>query len=410
MKKFLLAFLLLGLAWGPRPGRAQAPVAVGAPAPALRFAAVLNGPRPAASLAGLRGQTVLLEFWGTYCGPCVAAMPHLQALQKQFAGRLQVLAVSQETPARVARYLAARPSNLWFAAVGPAQSDSLQRLFSYRTVPHAVLIDAAGRVVAITDPRYVRAGAVDSVLRGLPVHLPLKQDNRALDPMAACFPANAATPPRFRLLPAVQGVGGIVRTYPQDSSAFHNRRLTAMNLPLATLYRLAYGNLSYYRTLDLRPKAPAGAPEPTYCVDLVVARGQEPTLLPTLRRALAARFGLRAALEPRTKPVYLLKVADARRLPAPARPATATGGGMSGGQFSADDAPLAAVANYLEDFGVVKRPVLDATRLATRYNLHFEFQPEKPGDLHRALGALGLALEEAERPVDVLVLREQRGP
>lgn len=334
-----------------------------------------NAPRPTASLAALRGQVVLLEFWGTYCGPCVAVMPHLQALQRQFAGRLQVLAISQETPARVARYLAARPSNLWFATVAGAAADSLQRLFSYRIVPHTVLLDATGRVVASTAPEHVTAGTIDSVLRGLPVHLPLVKDNLVANPMAACFPANATTPPRFLLLPAVQGVGGIIRTYPQDSSAFHNRRLTAMNLPLATLYRLAYGNPSYYRTLDLRPKAPAGAPEPTYCLDLLVARGREATLLPTLRRELDARFELRAALEPRTKPVYLLKVADARRLPAPARPATATGGGMSGGQFSADNAPLAAVADYLESFGVVKRPVLDATGLATRYNLHFEFQP-----------------------------------
>ncbi|AWM33084.1 TIGR03435 family protein [Hymenobacter nivis] len=406
MKKLLFAFLPLGLAWGPRPGRAQAPVAIGAPAPALRFAAVQNAPRPTASLAALRGQVVLLEFWGTYCGPCVAAMPHLQELQKRFAGRLQVVAISQETPARVARYLAARPSNLWFATVAGAAADSLQRLFSYRIVPHTVLLDAAGRVVASTNPRYVTAGTIDSVLRGLPVRLPLVKDDLTPNPMAAYFPANAATPPHFLMQPTMQGMGGMMRTFPQDSSAFHNRRLVVMNLPLATLYRLAYGNLSYYRTLDLRPKAPAGAPEPTYCLDLIVARGQEETLMPTLRRELAARFELRAALEPRTKPVYLLKVANARRLPAPARPATATGGGMSGGQFSADDAPLAAVADYLESFGVVKRPVLDATGLATRYNLHFEFQPEKPGDLQRALGALGLALEEAERPVDVLVLRE----
>ncbi|OGX82688.1 TIGR03435 family protein [Hymenobacter coccineus] len=401
-----LLFLLLSLALATRPAGAQVPAEtiIGAPAPALRFAAVQNAPRPTTSLAALRGRVVLLEFWGTYCAPCVAAMPHLQQLQKQFAGRLQVLAISQETPARVARYLAARPSNLWFAAVGPAQLDSLQRLFSYHIVPHTVLIDAAGRVVASTDPRHVTAGVIDSVLRGLPVRLPLVKDDLVENPMATYFPANAATPPHFLIQPAMQGLGSMMRTYPQNSSVFHNRRLIAINLPLAMLYRLAYGDPSDYRTLDLRPKAPAGAPEPMYCFDLIVARGQEATLRPTLRRELAARFELRAALEPRTKPVYLLKVANARRLPPAVGPADA-GTAASGGGYEAPNAPLATLADYLEGFGVVKRPVLDATGLATRYNLHFEFQPEKPGDLQRALGALGLVLEEAERPVDVLVLR-----
>jgi uncharacterized protein (TIGR03435 family) len=63
------------------------------------------------------------------------------------------------------------------------------------------------------------------------------------------------------------------------------------------------------------------------------------------------------------------------------------------------------VTEYLENFCDLKLPVLDATASAARYNLHFEYQPEKPGDLLRALAALGLTLEKAERPVEMLVLR-----
>ena len=39
------------------------------------------------SLKDLAGKTVLLDFWGTWCGPCRAATPTLVRLNKQFAGQ-----------------------------------------------------------------------------------------------------------------------------------------------------------------------------------------------------------------------------------------------------------------------------------------------------------------------------------
>jgi uncharacterized protein (TIGR03435 family) len=401
MKKLLIFWL--GLLLSVPASHAQ--TILGRPAPNLRFASVLNGSQPNLTLAQLCGRVVLLEFWATYCGPCLTAMPHLQELQRQFGGRLQVVAISPDSPARLGRFLEARPSNLLFASVVGAASDSLQRLFSYQLIPHSVLLDAAGRVVASTEPTYITAQVIGQVLRGQEISLPLKQDLVGQNPIAACFPATAATPPRFLVQPALHGVGGMTRTYPQDTSAFHNRRLTAINITLPELYRLAYGGLSSRRTLDLRPARSTGSKSPQYCLDIIVPKGQETMLLPTLRQELAARFDLRATLEPRAKQVYLLRVADACKLPPATGSAKSSVVGASQGMYQGDNVRLADVAEYLENFCDLKLPVLDATASTARYNLHFEYQPEKLGDLLRALADLGLALEKAERPVEMLVLR-----
>ena len=65
---------------------------VGAPAPDYR-AVTMTG--DSVSLASLRGRTVLLNVWATWCHPCREELPVLQRLHEEYAGRgLTVVGVS----------------------------------------------------------------------------------------------------------------------------------------------------------------------------------------------------------------------------------------------------------------------------------------------------------------------------
>lgn len=71
-----------------------APAGPGTPAPA--FASVTPSGQPSA-LADHRGRVVLVDFWATWCPPCVASMPTLQRLHERYSDAgLVVLGVNQE--------------------------------------------------------------------------------------------------------------------------------------------------------------------------------------------------------------------------------------------------------------------------------------------------------------------------
>ncbi len=68
------------------------------PAPDFSVAKVLNAPvKSVKSLKDLKGKVVFLEYWATWCGPCVASIPHMNRLEEALKGEPVVfLSVTDE--------------------------------------------------------------------------------------------------------------------------------------------------------------------------------------------------------------------------------------------------------------------------------------------------------------------------
>lgn len=91
MKKLLSLFILASVM--AITGRAQenATLHIGDPAPVLKYSDWIKG-TPVHSFTG--DQLYMLEFWATWCAPCIAAMPHISKLQKQYKGKITVIGVN----------------------------------------------------------------------------------------------------------------------------------------------------------------------------------------------------------------------------------------------------------------------------------------------------------------------------
>ena len=125
---------------------------------AARFAAQTGGvwglrfPQPGGGelvMQSLRGRPLVLNFWATWCPPCVKEMPDLDRFQRQFARQgWQVVGLAVDAPTPVREFLARTPVSYPVGLAGLDGTSLSRRLGNEGGgLPFTVVFNAAGRVV-----------------------------------------------------------------------------------------------------------------------------------------------------------------------------------------------------------------------------------------------------------------------
>jgi thiol-disulfide isomerase/thioredoxin len=98
-------------------------------------------------MASLLGRPLVLNFWGSWCPPCVKEMPELDQLQRQWSkGRVVGLAV--DNPGAVREFLAKRPVSYTIGLAGFDGASLSRELGNTQgSLPFTVLFDRRGRIV-----------------------------------------------------------------------------------------------------------------------------------------------------------------------------------------------------------------------------------------------------------------------
>lgn len=115
--------------------------------PAAVTIETLDG-QPADLTAFIGKKPVLLEFWATWCPLCEALFPRLEAAQRRYAGKIDVIVVAvavNQTKRSILRHLERHP--MPFATIYWDTDGRATRAFKAPSTSYVVTLDATGKVV-----------------------------------------------------------------------------------------------------------------------------------------------------------------------------------------------------------------------------------------------------------------------
>lgn len=137
------------------------------PAPDAPIDAVLQAPVAAIpTLKDFRGQVVVLEFWATWCGPCVELIPHMNRMVAAFAGKpVRFISVTDEPRAVVEDFLKTHEMKAW---IGLDPRRKAFSAFKVDSTPSLFVIDPYGRIWIKVHPSFLYKSDIQHALDAPP--------------------------------------------------------------------------------------------------------------------------------------------------------------------------------------------------------------------------------------------------
>ncbi|WEA00731.1 TlpA family protein disulfide reductase [Mucilaginibacter sp. SJ] len=383
-----------------------------------------NNGKSEARISDYRGKLLILDFWATWCVPCVDMISKMNGLQDAYKEKLQIMPVAYQSKTEVETFLGrlAKERGIKEQLPGVMGDTELGKLFPHSELPHLVWIGPDGIVKAITDQRALSNEVINRFLQGGDASLKVKEDevnNYDHDSNLLIAPTEESADVSFAVSGYITGVGRGYYNNTMIDGEGEDRRITARNQTIPELYLLAYskqpkeiafevvdttgltaGNL---KSDDFRDWLKKGN---GYCVELILPDSLRKKSYQILREKLSGHFTkYTASLETRkVKCLALVRTSNMDKL-------------KSTGQKPAveQDAFGARFTNcYLRVF--ISRmqlplqyhplPLKDETGYMDKADLQLTGNLTKLDEVNRELAKYDLRFEERLADLEMVVIRD----
>ena len=119
-----------------------------------------------------RGKITIIEFWETWCGPCIQAMQHLKKMRDKFSDELEIICVSCDDLEKTISFI--EKNKFPFTFIYDKEKYLKQQVFPHSGIPHSILIDKIGKIQAGTMPGFITEEIINNLLNDKQIDIPNK--------------------------------------------------------------------------------------------------------------------------------------------------------------------------------------------------------------------------------------------
>jgi thiol-disulfide isomerase/thioredoxin len=393
---------------------------------------VVNHPegKTTITLADYKDKLIILDFWATWCSPCVAMLPKQDSLQKLFKDQLQILPVTYQTKAEVSDFIDKYEKRKSIKLKLPfvINEKPFHIAFPHTTIPHYVWIGRDGTVKAITGHEEVTVDKIKKILSDSKATLPTKSDppQIAFNKSAPFLVAGNGGDGKNMIYHSVltSYTAGLPDGFSIRFDSLKNGILTLLNVPLKWNYRLGYGadsvwfgdnriefkmiNPQKIMYTDTTETYEEWKSQYSFCYQLILPKTSRQALFTTMVRDLERMFpNISATIEKREKLCWVLSCTDKTKIP------IATDGKFYA-QNGIDGYTLrnAALKNFVTDMNMFTLqkspfPLINESGVTEKLNLDITAKLNDLASVSAELEKYGLKITQEYRTINVLVFRDK---
>jgi thiol-disulfide isomerase/thioredoxin len=270
------------------------------------------------SLGDFKDKLIILDFWSTWCGTCIDALPRLHDLQAEFNDKIVVLPITDQSADDIRGFLKKNKALSQLNISSIVEDEIYKSYFPYTMLPHEVWIDNTGGVFAITHASDVTHENISMALEGKETNIRQKEDNLAYDrTLPLLLNSNGAKEDFFLnrsiITPAIQGIPSFI-TQPVINDKDSTFRVSATNASIISIYSLAFKELRAMpvNRIKLEMKDAASMSEKKflkdmYCYDWIAPTSSLKYLQQKIQFDLNFFFSVNGRVEQRSTECYVIK-------------------------------------------------------------------------------------------------------
>lgn len=391
---------------------------IGQVCPAFSFDTLLNYKKEKLSLDELKGKFVIVDFWGTFCIPCIRAFPKLDSLQKKFNDSLQILLVATDGYQRAKHFYETRKKAKNPMYLPCTINRSMVRYFQVKEVSTYAWIDDKGYIKAITDESQLTEKNISDFIKGkmgvvrdkektinIDFKKPLAEVAKEIDSNSTIY--------RSGLTGYLKGVRSAMVTGKKGLN-----RLFAYNSSIRNLYQIAYGDSAGFlpsNRIVIESAHPERITMPknedfeiwklknTYCYEITVPETKCDSIQKMMCDDLKQLFGYNAYQEYQLKKCLVLKAEKGFRF---LEDTTMTPKlSYNAGGITVTNYPFRQLVEMIDHYNRDKI-FFNETGLTGKIDITIQAMMNDVDALNKELKRYGLTLQYEDRPIQMLVIKD----